>query len=144
MTTTRPQRIYGSALDIPSARREVRRIAGPAGREAAYSAQLLTDELLTNAVRHGGGQFLLEATTSGSMLKVRVTDIGTSDPVTVFHPGHWRDGGRGLTIVESLASEWGIERSEGGKTVWFELDLGADADPPAGERTEAGEDQAPS
>jgi hypothetical protein len=29
-----------------------------------------------------------------------------------------------MAIVEAMSSRWGIEqRAEGGKTVWFELDL---------------------
>ena len=32
-------------------------------------------------------------------------------------------GGRGLLIVEALATDWGADVHEHGKTVWFELDV---------------------
>ena len=31
--------------------------------------------------------------------------------------------GRGLALVQSLADNWGIERTPVGKTVWFEIPL---------------------
>jgi hypothetical protein len=34
-----------------------------------------------------------------------------------------RDG-RGVLLIDALASQWGIEQhAEGGKTVWFEIDV---------------------
>jgi hypothetical protein len=33
--------------------------------------------------------------------------------------------GRGLSLVDALASEWGVHPSPPGKTVWFELRLAA-------------------
>jgi hypothetical protein len=32
--------------------------------------------------------------------------------------------GRGLALVDELARRWGVERTPGGKAVWFELDEG--------------------
>ena len=34
-----------------------------------------------------------------------------------------RERGRGLAIVEALATQWGVEPRHDGKTVWFALDL---------------------
>jgi hypothetical protein len=31
------------------------------------------------------------------------------------------ESGRGLAIVDALASRWGVDRFEGGKSVWFEV-----------------------
>jgi hypothetical protein len=31
------------------------------------------------------------------------------------------DGGYGLRIVDALADSWGIEPTDGGKVVWFEV-----------------------
>ena len=38
-------------------------------------------------------------------------------------PGALRASGRGLFLVDTLASRWGVRPSEEGKQVWFELDL---------------------
>ena len=34
-----------------------------------------------------------------------------------------KPGGRGMLLVNGLASVWGIERRPNGKTVWFAIDL---------------------
>jgi hypothetical protein len=33
--------------------------------------------------------------------------------------------GRGVLLVDALATRWGVDQRAGGKTVWFELDLDA-------------------
>ena len=41
-----------------------------------------------------------------------------------FQPDAGADGqsGRGLLIVGELASRWGRDDGDGGRTVWFEID----------------------
>ena len=85
-------------------------------------AVLLTSELVTNAIRHGKGVIRLAIKKFPSRLCVEVTDAGTGRPEPQ-HPGSDRVGGRGLNLVERLASEWGVTLStpNAGKTVWFTL-----------------------
>lgn len=85
---------------------------------------LLTSELVTNAVRHGGSAetdrigMAVWATEDG--VGVEVTDAGAGftpsgrvDPVD--EPGGW-----GLVLVESMSDRWGVVRDQ--RThVWFEL-----------------------
>lgn len=86
-------------------------------------AELLTSELVTNALIHARSQVTLvvEARTS----QVRVM-IGDTLPVGV--PQAPRRGlpdattGRGLELVAALAARWGQDLSEHGKVVWFELE----------------------
>lgn len=90
---------------------------------ASATAELLTDELATNAVRHGGGWFAMQASVYGRRLRVSVTDQRAGAALSASPPGHARDSGRGLTIIEAMASAWGVDRTESGKAVWFELEL---------------------
>jgi anti-sigma regulatory factor (Ser/Thr protein kinase) len=95
---------------------------------------LLVSELVSNAVQHGGPHgrdsslgLMVEENSGG--VRVEVTDAGNGDPC----PGDGaidRPSGRGLLLVEALASRWGCSRMAVGKTVWFELGApsGDDAD----------------
>ena len=38
-------------------------------------------------------------------------------------PGTTRTSGRGLYLVDTLSTRWGVESETEGKRVWFELDL---------------------
>ncbi len=87
--------------------------------------ELLSSELLSNAVLHGaGGQAIgLEVRHTMATVRVAVSDGGEHTPV-VLDADVAAVSGRGMAIVEAMSSRWGIEqRAEGGKTVWFELDL---------------------
>jgi anti-sigma regulatory factor (Ser/Thr protein kinase) len=116
-------KMHGNAESIPTARRMVRELTAAQRDDLAAVAELLTDELLTNAVVHGGGQFLLHAEIERDRLRVVVSDVELSAPVTVGPPGHVLEHGRGMTIVEAMASSWGVDRLGSEKSVWFELDL---------------------
>jgi anti-sigma regulatory factor (Ser/Thr protein kinase) len=82
---------------------------------------LLADELTANAVRHAGGatEILIQGSADG--VCVEVTDPSPAMPAP-RRPGPSDDKGRGLLLVERLASAWGTRTPPtGGKTVWFEL-----------------------
>src|SRR4051812_28578802 len=85
------------------------------------TAQLLTDELVTNAIVHAHTKSYLFIRALRDLVRVEVTDPDDRLP-SMGSPDTEALGGRGLVIVNGLASAWGVERTtEGGKTVWFEL-----------------------
>ncbi|MEV4949695.1 ATP-binding protein [Streptomyces sp. NPDC053755] len=107
----------------------------PHGTDTSDTAALLVAELAANAVTHGrvpGRDFELTLSyTPRLLLRVDVADPRTECRPTA--PGEpetgavvpLADGGRGLLIVEALASRWEIlDRVPVGKTVRAELDLG--------------------
>lgn len=106
-----------------AARRFVRSALESVEAEAAVieAAELLTTELVTNAIIHVGCNSHLFIRASKGGVRVEVTDPDDRIP-SMAAPDLEALGGRGLVIVNGLASGWGVERTpEGGKTVWFEL-----------------------
>lgn len=93
--------------------------------EFVASAELLMSELVANAVRHVPGPCALELTHRGGVLRVAVVDTGPGMPdLQVL--GTSTLGGRGLHIVTSLSTAWGVNHLEDGcKVVWAELDSAA-------------------
>lgn len=100
-------------------------------RSAAHETlSLITGELCANAVQHGhvpGRDFRVRLTVTADVLRIEVTDTrterrpaGTSRPTT---PPPGSETGRGLLLVEHLATRWGVTPRAGapGKTVWAEL-----------------------
>jgi anti-sigma regulatory factor (Ser/Thr protein kinase) len=81
---------------------------------------LLTSEIVSNAVRHATGKVCLElALLNHGALRVQARDESPDAPVVRrSNPGGV--GGHGLTIIESLARRWGVERYDDFKVVWFE------------------------
>lgn len=105
-------------------------------------AQLLTSELVNNAVVHASSAVRLRLRLTGRCLRVDVTDNGTG----VVHRQHTRlddTSGRGLHLVQALSTSWGTAAERDGKVVWFELDR-TDAGPPGGSRASPGARQPPS
>jgi hypothetical protein len=69
--------------------------------------------------------------TLGRRLRIDVRDSSNRHPRQRTIDGD-SETGRGLHIVERLASAWGsAPLAGGGKTVWFELDLGSGTGRPA-------------
>lgn len=86
-------------------------------------AILLTSELVTNAVRYGRGMVRLEVRTEPPAVRIEVHDDNPALP-TLGPEDEAAEGGRGLRLVDALASRWGTHRHPGdGKDVWFEIDL---------------------
>jgi anti-sigma regulatory factor (Ser/Thr protein kinase) len=80
---------------------------------------LLVSELATNSVRHARSEFQISIRL-GQDIRIEVRDNGSGAP-EVLSPGPQDPSGRGLLIVESMSEDWGVRRSDAGKTVWFTL-----------------------
>jgi anti-sigma regulatory factor (Ser/Thr protein kinase) len=106
-----------------SARRYLAEHAHGLDEDLLYDAQLLVTELVANAVKHGQPVITLQLSFDPPGVGVRVHDDGAALPVMPVHAAPDQAHGRGLRIVSSLATEWGIETLPGlpGKTVWFLL-----------------------
>jgi anti-sigma regulatory factor (Ser/Thr protein kinase) len=93
--------------------------------EVALTAQLLVSELFTNALDHGSGLITLTFTRTPDELRAEVTDHSEGRAAVRLVSAD-QERGRGLLIVEALAHAWGvIQRPEGGKSVWFTLNIPA-------------------
>lgn len=83
-------------------------------------AVLIVSEMVTNAIRYGGGPVRLRLRLRAAYLRVEVRDASRVAPrVLPADPAGER--GRGLRIVARLASRWGITRLRDGKIVWVDL-----------------------
>ena len=88
--------------------------------------ELLSSELLANAVLHGpeGGAVAVHVAVKTDRVRVTVSDngAGRGGPV-VLHRDPDALTGRGMAIVDALASRWGADGDGTGTAVWFEVDL---------------------
>jgi anti-sigma regulatory factor (Ser/Thr protein kinase) len=96
-------------------------LAGLDGRIVEMSV-LLVDELVANAVLHGDGPISLAVGVQGHCVRVAVADEGQGLPVHQA-PSSTSENGRGLSIVNAAASQWGVEATDRGKSVWFEMEI---------------------
>jgi anti-sigma regulatory factor (Ser/Thr protein kinase) len=88
--------------------------------ELASDAELVVTELVTNAVLHGEPPICFRLRGRRDRVRIEVVDAGQSVPLKGRET---TDGmtGRGLAVVESLTSAWGVEPAADGKVVWAEL-----------------------
>ncbi|GGW40716.1 hypothetical protein GCM10010503_16030 [Streptomyces lucensis JCM 4490] len=111
------------------ARRTVRRVVAErcraralsCGPEAMADALLVTSELATNAILHGGGITSFDVDVDLSGVRVSVSDHSAEVPVAlapVGEAGRSRPGGRGWPIVCRLARDVSVaELPRGGKRI---------------------------
>jgi anti-sigma regulatory factor (Ser/Thr protein kinase) len=110
---------------VPEARgalRELLRTWGRPGR--AEIAELLTSELVTNALVHTDHDAILTATLGPGTLRVEVRDFVGRHPKLCVPIADDGTHGRGLVLVQSLSDAWGVRAHGVGKAVWFELEGG--------------------
>jgi len=115
---------------VPEVRRALRELLSHWGRPGrSETAELLTSELVTNALVHTDTDAVLTATVGPRGLRVEVRDFLGRKPSLRQTNGQTNadEGthGRGLVLVQSLADEWGVRPHDVGKSVWFELNGGA-------------------
>ncbi|MGK5496857.1 SpoIIE family protein phosphatase [Streptomyces sp. URMC 125] len=106
---------------VASARRFVRASLDGAAPEVVDTARLLVSELVTNAVLHARTEVEVSVRVRGGRVRVRVDDHRPSRGLVPRPCSPYAGAGRGLALVERLASRHGAATGEGRKTVWFEL-----------------------
>lgn len=77
-------------------------------------------ELATNAVIHARTPYTIVVTRDRDVVRVAVHDLSAVNPRRRAY-GVDATTGRGLRLVATLASSWGIDSETGGKVVWFEV-----------------------
>jgi anti-sigma regulatory factor (Ser/Thr protein kinase) len=101
------------------ARRWVRdRLAALGRTELTEQAELLTSEVVTNAVLHAGTPIRLLLRPDAGGVRVDVQDGSTAQPVRRHHSS-LSAVGRGLALLDELAGSWGWSPDGQGKSVWF-------------------------
>jgi anti-sigma regulatory factor (Ser/Thr protein kinase) len=79
---------------------------------------LIVAELATNAVEHGLPPQVLAVRWEDGRVEVAATDHRPDDEPFRTHLSDDADRGRGIAIVEALATDWGVARDGNRKTVW--------------------------
>ncbi|MER7760609.1 ATP-binding protein [Streptomyces sp. NPDC097619] len=119
-----------STAAVPLARAMVRtalaELEAPADSD---TAELLTAELVANAVEHTPGgspiELVVELLADGCQVEVHDEEplppggLGPGPGPTC--PDPWQEHGRGLLLIRTLSSACGHRRTDHGKAVWFTL-----------------------
>lgn len=95
-------------------------------------ACLLVTELVANMALHAGTAGRLRVDAEPGTLRFAVRDRSPAVPA-IRHFSDSATTGRGLRLVDHVATSWGVEPLEGGKEVWFILarDVGGHGGGPA-------------
>jgi anti-sigma regulatory factor (Ser/Thr protein kinase) len=123
------RRFPGRPEHIRTARRFVA-AALAAWPDAQAAAQLLVSEVVTNAIVHSAsgyqdGSVEVRYVLDGHEVLVEVLDAGGATQPSRHgeYPEAGAVSGRGLALVEALASSWGVRDHQTGRVVWFRLRL---------------------
>ena len=77
-------------------------------------------EAVTNAVIHARTEVHFVVRELGRLLRIEVSDLDPTPPV-LRRPDPLTPNGRGMLLINELASRWGVDAHADGKTVWFEM-----------------------
>jgi anti-sigma regulatory factor (Ser/Thr protein kinase) len=127
--------IPGEAAQLHAARQFVTQTLGD-DHSCADTAVLLTSELVTNSVQHSysrrpGGTVTITVITVPGSVRVEVIDGGGATvPVVrmdLLDSEELTEDGRGLHLVELIATRWGHYSDDAGTVTWFELTTPSEA-----------------
>ncbi|MEU9358382.1 ATP-binding protein [Streptomyces sp. NPDC048301] len=119
-----------STAAVPIARALIRTALAELDAPAdSDTAELLTAELVANAVEHTDGsgpiELVVELLASGCQVEVHDHDPGPPGNLSGLlpdgPPDPWLEHGRGLLLIRALSSACGHRPTEHGKAVWFTL-----------------------
>lgn len=83
-------------------------------------AALVVTELSTNAILHGKGDFIVTLSCHPGAVRIDVEDSSDTQPARATR-GQGSINGRGLVLVDAIATSWGVKSIGRGKVVWAEL-----------------------
>ncbi|AEM80133.1 signal transduction histidine kinase regulating citrate/malate metabolism [Streptomyces violaceusniger Tu 4113] len=87
--------------------------------EAAFTAELVLSELITNAIRHATGPIRVQLLRDKALI-CEVSDTSSTSP-HLRYAATTDEGGRGLFLVAQFAERWGTRYTSDGKVIWAEL-----------------------
>ncbi|GAA0461584.1 hypothetical protein Ade02nite_16150 [Paractinoplanes deccanensis] len=87
-------------------------------RDWLDAAMTVLSELVSNAVRHGGGAVVVDVEAYGRQVILSVADGSSVVPRPRRADG---TGGLGLTIINAYTTRWYVQSYEGGKRVRAEM-----------------------
>ncbi len=122
---TDPRNLLNQPFDrgqLAAVRHRVKRCAASAGLAGAalHDFVLAVNEIMTNAVLHGGGHGLLRVWRAGGRLHCEVSDRGPGgrpERFTGHRPPSSAFGGRGMYLVRQLCETVTVQTGPGGTTV---------------------------
>jgi anti-sigma regulatory factor (Ser/Thr protein kinase)/GAF domain-containing protein len=96
--------------------------------EMSDDLQLIVSEIVTNALIHAGSEVDVRLRGFADRVRLEVRDSDSNppvpSPVSLTEEGNARaEHGRGLFIVEALASAWDSSPNGRGKTVWLDVPI---------------------
>ena len=113
---------FAAAPEVPGhARALVRRLG--LDDSTRSTVELIVSELVTNAVVHGdsgrGEPLLVQLQRAGACVRGKVCSHGEAFDWNPHEKDLYEPGGLGLQLVDTISTDWGIERN-GCSCVWFE------------------------
>ncbi len=89
--------------------------------DAAFTAELILSELVTNAIRYASGPIRVRLIRDRSLI-CEVSDHSSTSP-HLRQAATTDEGGRGLFLIAQLAERWGTRYTGDGKVIWTEQPL---------------------
>jgi anti-sigma regulatory factor (Ser/Thr protein kinase) len=88
--------------------------------QSAPEAELLVSELAANAVLHARTPMRVSVLRRDEQVRIEVRDDDPNLPRRLT-PDPLAMHGRGVMLVDTLSTAWGVNGNQRGKTVWFEV-----------------------
>ncbi len=119
-TTSRTIELKAGLASCLVARRFVVETLRDATDDLRSEAELLTSEVVSNALLHTTGSVVVEVQANEGAYRISVSDDSPNPP---SQKGYQSDDatGRGIELVNVLAAAWGWYPCDVGKVVWFDL-----------------------
>jgi anti-sigma regulatory factor (Ser/Thr protein kinase) len=111
------------SLDAPAiARQYVQAVCARLSSDELDDALVVASEVVTNAVIHGAAEIVMTVNLAAGRVTVAVSDEGSGrPPLHPTAPARSSLHGRGLLVVDEVASRWGVTEHGVGKDVWFQI-----------------------
>lgn len=122
-------RVPFAASSVSTARQRLRKwmLDGGMAGDAVEDARVIISELVANSVRHAqplpDGDILVSWRLASQGLQISVTDGGSGTRPRKVNAPSSALAGRGMTIVETLASTWWSDKTRSRSTVHAVLDV---------------------